>query len=120
MKKLIILLGFILISYSGRTQTAAYYCSQTGAIGYCYGTSDVLSCAYQNSLYYGAIAPTLVINTSQSGYGALAVGTNTYGIPVVGIVAGYSDAIQARRAAINKCSSVGGTNIYIKDSWLDY
>ncbi len=120
MKKIITLLTIVLIANSINSQTAAYYCSDTGAVGYCYGYSNVLTCAYDSAITHGATNPKLLLNAPAKGYGALAVGVNEYGITVVGISAGYNNADDARRIAYNQCVSHGGTSVYIKDSWLDW
>lgn len=110
---------FITLTSFCFSQTAAYYCSQTGAVGFCYGYGNVKECAYNQAYRYGATNPQLILNYNGKGYGALAVGTNSYGIRVVGIAAGYDSLSRASNVAFRECRKRGGTGIYISDTWLD-
>ncbi len=121
MKPLTITLFAIILfaTTSIQAQTSVYLCTETGAFGYCYGTSDAASCAYENCVRFGGESPVNILTTYETGYGAIAVGYNSYGQRVVGVAAGYDNLADARRRAISECSSSGGRDIYIFDSWND-
>ncbi len=123
MKKIILLLivaGFFsLLVNSAKAQTAVYLCTETGAFGYCYGNSNVATCAYNNCISYGGTYPSSLLSYYSKGYGAVAVGTDSYGARVVGASAGYSNSTEAENRAIRECAERGGYDIYVLDSWND-
>lgn len=123
MKKIILLLIiagiFGLLANSAKAQTAVYLCTETGAIGYCYGNSNVADCAYDSCISYGGTYPSAFFSYYSKGYGAVAVGTDSEGIRVVGASAGYSNPTDAKNRAIRECAARGGYDIYLLDSWND-
>ena len=120
MKKLTLLFVLSFMGLTLNAQTAVYHCKTTGAIGYCYGDSNYLNCAYNTAISYGAISPELLFSTTSKGYGAMAVGVNLNGVKVFGISAGMNNSAAARNIAIRECQKYGGRNISIKDTWFDY
>lgn len=119
MKTLMLLTVFSITSQLSWSQTSAYLCPQTGAMGYCYDVLEPKACAYDAALSYGAVAPQLILNTVNKGYGAVAIGTNNNGIRVFGISAGYNSPGEAKSVARNACINRGGRNVSIQDAWLD-
>ena len=114
----VVLLIVSKISYS---QSAVYFCTETGAFGYAYGYSysDALIHAHDKCVDYGGKNPQLVVSTENKGYGAIALGTNSSGNRVIGAALGYGDLESAKAAAINACMDSGGQDIYIHDSFYD-
>ncbi len=101
-------------------QTAVYYCSETGYYGYCYGTSDVGNCAYNNCLREGGRSPRLIGSiVNQKGYGAIALGRNANGIQTIGAAAGQSTQEKADQMARNFCAQYGGKSPYIDARFYD-
>lgn len=120
MFKLLAVVFVLMFAMNAGAQTSVYFCSSTGAIGYCYGSREAANCAYNKCVSYGGTSPYQVFSTYSKGYGAVAVGYNAYGRRVVGASGGFSYATDARQAAINACISYGGTNPSVYDSWNDY
>ena len=123
MKKLIlpfclIMLISVKISYS---QSAVYFCTETGAFGYAYGYtySESLTKAYNTCIEYGGTNPELIVSTENTGYGAIALGTNSEGKRVIGAALGYSNLEKAKSAAINACRNYGGKDVYIYETFYD-
>ena len=103
-----------------QAQTAVYFCSETGAYGYCTGSSNVQNCAYQKCLDYGGRYPQLVGSiVYKKGYGAIAIGTNYSGKKVIGAAAGFDTQDEADRVATNYCWQYGGQNTYIDARFYD-
>jgi hypothetical protein len=120
MKRLFCILTFtLIIVITTKAQTAVYMCTETGAYGYAYGTSNALTQAYNNCINYGGKHPSLVLSSSSKGYGAIAQGTDEYGRNVVGASAGYSNLADAVARAKDECAQEGGYNIFLKDYWYD-
>ncbi|HPS65313.1 MAG TPA: DUF4189 domain-containing protein [Ignavibacteria bacterium] len=106
------------ISYS---QSAVYFCTETGAFGYAYGYSyaDALTHAYNTCIDYGGTNPQLVVSTEETGYGAIALGTNSTGNRVIGAALGFGNLEKAKTAAINSCKKSGGRDVYIYETFYD-
>lgn len=102
-----------------KAQTAVYLCTATGAFGYCHGYQNPNNCAYNMCVQYGGQTPISLLSTDSKGYGAIAVGTNSYGRRVVGASAGYSNSESAKQRAIRECIANGGENVTLYDSWRD-
>lgn len=119
MKTLFVLLLLQLVAIGLKAQTAVYVCSQTGAFGFCYGYSNVTTCAYNKCIQMGGRSPYNILSHPNKGYGAIAVGRSDSGRQVVGAAAGYTDRESARRRAISECQNLGGQNVYIHTTWLD-
>jgi hypothetical protein len=100
-------------------QTTVYVCSTNGAYGYCYGSNNTSTCAYNNCIRYGGETPYSILSVASKGYGAIAVGKSQNGAQVVGAAAGYQNLEDAKRRATAECSNRGGQNIYIANTFLD-
>ena len=127
MKKIIFtifLLSLVLLlggkSYS---QSAVYFCTETGAFGYAYGYGSydkALSEAYDACVSYGGTKPQLVTSTYNKGYGAVALGNDENGNRVIGAALGFTTKDAAENEAIKNCRKYGGLDVYIHDSFYDY
>jgi hypothetical protein len=115
----ILVFSFVLINRS-YSQSAVYYCTSTGVYGYAYETSDCQSLAYNYCKQSGGINPQLVGVVNSKGYGAIAIGKNSYGFRVIGASAGCNTLSEAKRNAKKFCRNYGGNyNVYIAESWND-
>jgi hypothetical protein len=124
MKKLLFCsLFFLLIFVSNSfSQSAVYFCTETGAYGYAYGYSteyDAKTEAYNTCVSYGGTNPILVTSTSEKGYGAIAIGKNSDGYRVIGVALGYSSLSKAKQEAIKQCEDYGGYGVEVKHTWND-
>jgi hypothetical protein len=103
-------------------QSAVYFCPETGAWGYAYGyasESKAKSAAYDKCVEYGGTDPRCIVSTKSKGYGAIAIGYNDDGDPVIGAACGYDTQSEAEDAAWQACSDEGGDDIEIKKTWDD-
>jgi hypothetical protein len=112
---------FFMISPKVFSQSAVYFCTETGAYGFSYGfsSSETLSKAYNACLSYGGTKPVLVSSTENKGYGAIALGNDANGNRIIGVALGYSNSSDAKTEAIRQCQNYGGTGVYISDTWND-
>ena len=115
---------FILFSVTASkvfSQSAVYFCSETGAYGFAYGTAynEALNKAYNNCLSYGGTKPVLVASTEKKGFGAVALGNDANGNRVIGVAVGFSGMDEAKNEAIKQCRISGGSGIYVSDTWND-
>lgn len=110
--------AFVQNSYS---QSAVYFCTETGAYGYAYGYSysDVFTQAYDACVKYGGTNPVLITSTEYTGYGAIALGTDDNGYRVIGAAVGFSSLSDAKNEALKQCRNYGGNGAYISDTWND-
>jgi hypothetical protein len=120
----ICILGFMLF-FTGKSysQSAVYFCTETGAFGYAYGYGSydkALSEAYDACVSYGGTNPKLVTSTYNKGYGAIALGNDENGNRTIGAALGYSTKQEAEDEAIKICKKYGGLDVYIHDSFNDY
>ena len=119
----IFVLGIMLfLSGKSYSQSAVYFCTETGAFGYAYGYGSydkALSEAYDACIGYGGTKPELVTSTRNKGYGAIALGKDENGSRVIGAALGYSTKQEAESEAIRICKNYGGLNVYIHDSFSD-
>ena len=120
MKKLIIMCLLFVLAHFASAQTCVYFCRNTGALGYSVGNDRTCTNAYNLCISAGGTYPQVILSTGKLGYGALAVGYDNYGNRVVGVSAGFTNAYDAKIAAINSCANSGGYNVYIHDTWYDY
>lgn len=104
------------------SQSAVYFCTESGAYGYAYGYSYsvIFDKAYDACINYGGIKPVLITSTEYKGYGAIALGKNSNGNRVIGAAVGFSSLAEAKREAIRQCENYGGYDAYISDTWNDY
>ncbi|MCX6156478.1 MAG: hypothetical protein ACOYN6_08890 [Ignavibacteria bacterium] len=125
MKKtfLTLFLGIMLFAFVPKTfsQSAVYFCTETGAYGYAHGYSysDVFTKAYDACINYGGTAPVLITSTENKGYGAIALGTDANGNRVIGVALGYSTLSAAKSEALSQCENYGGYGAYISDTFND-
>lgn len=110
------MLGLSTISFA---QTSVYVCSTNGAYGFCYGSNKVSNCAYNKCINYGGKTPYSILLVNSKGYGAIAVGKNSRGIPVIGAAAGFANLEDAKNRAKQECKNRGGQNVYISDTFND-
>jgi hypothetical protein len=103
------------------SQSAVYFCNQTGAYGFAYGYSysTVFGKAMDACYNYGGTNPVLITSTEYRGYGAIALGKDINGNRVIGAAVGYSSLNEAKREAIRACETYGGYEVYISDTWND-
>ncbi|MEI7483537.1 MAG: hypothetical protein WCK13_02405 [Ignavibacteriota bacterium] len=125
MKKtfLTLFLGIMLFAFVPKTfsQSAVYFCTETGAYGYAHGYSysDVFTKAYDACINYGGTAPVLITSSENKGYGAIALGTDANGNRVIGVALGYSTLSAAKSEALSQCENYGGYGAYISDTFND-
>ena len=125
MKKtfLTLFLGIMLFAFVPKTfsQSAVYFCTETGAYGYAHGYSysDVFTKAYDACINYGGTAPVLITSSENKGYGAIALGKDSNGNRVIGVALGYSTMSGAKSEALGQCENYGGSGAYISDTWND-
>jgi hypothetical protein len=103
------------------SQSAVYFCTETGAYGFAYGYSysTALDKALDACYNYGGTSPVLITSTEYRGYGAIALGKDINGYRVIGAALGYSSLSEAKREAIRTCENYGGYDVYISDTWHD-
>jgi len=103
------------------SQSAVYFCTETGAYGYAYAYSynDVFSKAYDACVKYGGTNPVLITSTEYKGYGAIALGTDANGNRIIGAAVGFTTLGEAKSEALRQCENYGGNGAYISDSWND-
>lgn len=119
MKTLLLSVAILFGAYLVNAQTSVYVCAETGAYGYCSGSNDVSSCAYNKCIDYGGKSPYSILSVYSKGYGAIAVGKSSDGAQVVGAAAGYKTSEEAKIRAKQKCINRGGQNVYVDDTFLD-
>lgn len=125
MKKILFSLFFIclLLVSKGYSQSAVYFCTETGAYGFAYGYSTESAAkteAYNTCLSYGGTNPVLIASTYEKGYGAIALGTDDNGNRVIGVAMGYSSLSGAKQEAIRQCKAYGGYDVKVENTWSDF
>jgi len=126
MKKLLLLAALLILFFAvneTNAQSAVYFCTETGAYGYCYAADtkyDAEDCAYDYCVSYGGTSPTLIVSTGDKGYGAIALGKNSDGYRVIGAAVGYTTLKDAKDDAIDACKNSGGRNVKVEHTWYDY
>ena len=124
MKKLLFVSLFLMLILVSRSysQSAVYFCTETGAYGYAYGystESDAKTEAYNTCVNYGGTNPVLIASTSNKGYGAIAIGKNSDGYRVIGVAIGYSSLSKAKSEALKQAEDYGGYGVEVKHTWND-
>jgi hypothetical protein len=124
MKKVVFSILFILLllSSKGFSQSAVYFCTETGAYGFAYGystESQAKTEAYNTCINYGGTTPVLIASTYEKGYGAIALGTDANGNRVIGVAMGYSSLSGAKTEALRQCRDYGGYDVKIENTWND-
>jgi len=127
MKKTIFSFCFLFLIFiicgKSYSQSAVYFCTETGAFGYAYGYGSydkAMSEAYDACVSYGGTKPQLVTSTYNKGYGAIALGNDENGNRVIGAALGFSTQELAENEAMKNCRKYGGLDVYIHDSFYDY
>ncbi len=124
MKKIILFSVFLILLFVSKSfsQSAVYFCTETGAYGYAYNYSseyDAKNEAYNQCVNYGGTNPVLIASTENKGYGAIAIGKNSDGNRVIGVALGYSSLSKAKNEAVRQCEDYGGYNVSVKHTWND-
>ena len=119
--KLIILLALTVICIKATySQSAVYFCTQTGAYSYCYAMNDAVACAEAKCYGYGATSPILVAFTNTKGNGVIVEGKNADGKRVIGVALGYSDYGAAFDKAVLECYYAGSVGMPVQVAqWND-
>ena len=116
---LFLVLAIMLLTNLAKAQATVYVSSKNGAYGYCYGNANASNCAFNKCIENGGETPYVICSTQTKGYGAIAVGTSSNGIQVVGASAGYDNPKDASNRAIQECTNNGGKNISIDKTFID-
>jgi hypothetical protein len=125
MKKFVFSFAFIfllLVVSKGYSQSAVYFCTETGAYGFAYGystESEAKTEAYNTCVSYGGTNPVLITSTYQKGYGAIALGNDANGNRVIGVAVGFSTLSGAKNEALKQCRDYGGYDVKIENTWND-
>ena len=119
-KALFILTVIFISGHSLYSQSAVYFCTQTGAYSYCYAMNDAVSCAEAKCYEYGGTSPILVTFTNAKGNGVIVEGKNADGKRVIGAAVGYSDYGAAFDKAVLECYYAGSVGIPVQVAqWND-
>ena len=113
---------FLLFVSKGFSQSAVYFCTETGAYGYAYGystESQAKTEAYNTCISYGGTNPVLIASTSDKGYGAIALGQDANGNRVIGVAIGFSNLSSAKQEAVRQCRDYGGYDVEVKNTFND-
>jgi len=124
MKKIIlsIIIGFLLtVNSLAYSQSAVYFCSKTGAVGFAYGFSydEVLEMGKEACIEFGGINPQLVVSSEKKGYGAIVLGYDENGSKVIGAAVGFENYQDAVDEAFNACYFLGAKNASLEKTWND-
>ncbi|MCI0474163.1 MAG: DUF4189 domain-containing protein [Ignavibacteria bacterium] len=125
MKKLFLIISAaaIITAFAPKlfSQSAVYFCTETGAYGFAYGYSysTVFDKAIDACYNYGGSKPVLITSTEYRGYGAIALGKDINGSRVIGAAVGFTSLSEAKQEAIRQCENYGGYDVYISDTWHD-
>lgn len=121
MKKLISVLIIMCLScVVGFSQTAVYFCPNTGAVGYAVNHKKFITKGYKECVKMGGTNPKLVIQSTTSGYGAIAIGYASDGGRVIGVALSCGSQAIAEASARKQCVNLGGNNVYILRSFYDF
>ncbi len=102
------------------SQSAVWFCTQTGAYSYCYAMNDAVACAEAKCYEYGGTSPILVTFTNAKGNGVIVEGKNAAGKRVLGAAVGYSDYGDAFDKAVLECYYAGSVTIPVQVAqWND-
>ena len=119
-KTLLILAVIFIGVHSLHSQSAVYFCTQTGAYSYCYAMNDAVACAEAKCYEYGGSSPILVAFTNDKGNGVIVEGKNADGKRVIGVGLGYKDYSAAFERAIQECYNAGSVAMPVQVAqWND-
>jgi hypothetical protein len=119
-KASIILAVLFISGQSLYSQSAVYFCTQSGAYSYCYAMNDAVACAEAKCYEYGGSSPILVAFTNTKGNGVIVEGKNSDGKRVIGVALGYSDYGAAFDKAVLECYYAGSVTIPVQVAqWND-
>ncbi|SRR5260221_8056559 len=119
-KLIIILVVTVICVKVSHSQSAVYFCTQTGAYSYCYAMNDAVACAEAKCYEYGGTSPILVAFTNTKGNGVIVEGKNADGKRVIGVALGYSDYGAAFDKAVLECYYAGSIGIPVQVAqWND-
>ncbi len=124
MKKIIllILLTIAALSYNkAHSQSAVYFCSKTGAVGFAYGYTynEVLEMGKDACIEFGGQNPQLVVSTQNKGYGAIVLGKDENGSIVIGAAVGMASYQDAVDEATRACKNLGAKETSLEKTWQD-
>lgn len=120
LKTFLLLAALFICGQSIYSQSAVYFCTQTGAYSYCYAMGDAVACAEAKCYEFGGTTPYLVAFTNTPGYGVIVEGKNANGKRVIGVAVGYSDYGAAFDKAVLECYYAGSADIPIQVAqWND-
>lgn len=124
MKKIIllILLTITALSYNkAHSQSAVYFCSKTGAVGFAYGYTynEVLEMGKDACIEFGGQNPQLVVSTQSKGYGAIVLGKDENGSIVIGAAVGMASYQDAVDEATRACKNLGAKETSLEKTWQD-
>lgn len=124
MKKIIllILLTITALSYNkAHSQSAVYFCSKTGAVGFAYGYTynEVLEMGKDACIEFGGQNPQLVVSTQNKGYGAIVLGKDENGSIVIGAAVGMASYQDAVDEATRACKNLGAKETSLEKTWQD-
>ena len=119
-KSILLLTVLYIFSQSIYSQSAVYFCTQTGAYSYCYAMNDAVACAEAKCYEYGGTTPFLVTFTNTKGNGVIVEGKNADGKRVLGAAVGYGDYGAAFDKAVLECYYAGSVTIPVQVAqWND-
>jgi hypothetical protein len=119
-KASIILAALFISGQNLYSQSAVWFCTQSGAYSYCYASSDAVACAEAKCYEYGGSFPILVAFTNAKGTGVIVEGKNADGKRVIGVAVGYSDYGDAFDKAVLECYYAGSVIIPVQVAqWND-
>jgi hypothetical protein len=119
-KAFIILAALFISGQNLYSQSAVWFCTQSGAYSYCYAMNDAVACAEAKCYEYGGSSPILVAFTNAKGTGVIVEGKNADGKRVIGVALGYSDYGDAFDKAVLECYYAGSVIIPVQVAqWND-
>jgi hypothetical protein len=119
-KASIVLAVLFISGQSLYSQSAVYFCTQSGAYSYCYAMNDAVACAEAKCYEYGGSSPILLAFTNTKGNVVIVEGKNAEGKRVLGAAVGYGDYGAAFDRAVLECYYAGCVTIPIQVAqWND-
>jgi hypothetical protein len=106
------------------SQSAVYWDNSNGAVGIAWGLSsqeEAEDSAYSQCLQNGGLNPRLLASTEDKGFGAVAIGADEDGNPVIAVAIGEDSEEFANQQARYECEYKGATKVSIEigASWDD-
>ena len=83
LRSLVIIVMFIFSGAALNAQVSVYFCTKTGAYGYCYGDTYVRTCAYNKCVEYGGRLPQEILYVSYRSWVAIVEGKDARGARAV-------------------------------------